>query len=318
MRYVENMNSQTAGDYEAWSDLVRVRVPAKVNVALCVGRRGDDGYHPLHTVFQALSLYDQVEVTPADEGAIDVDITGEDAEEIPRDGTDLATRAARLVRERYGRPDQGAHIRVTKSIPVAAGLAGGSADAAATLLACSVLWDLDTDPGALQALAGELGADVPFALLGGTALGTGRGTELLPLLTRGRYHWVLAFARRGLSTPSVYQRFDDTAGEGRDGLPPGLLEALASGDVPGVGARLCNDLQGPALELYGELAQTLRYGQGLDGVVGAVVSGSGPTCAFLLDEARAAKAVADEVARLPEVRGTLVAVGPVPGAQLLG
>ena len=312
------MSHQATDEAESTADAVHVRVPAKVNLALCVGARAEDGYHRLHTVFQALSLYDELTVWPAPDGVIDLEVRGRDAAQVPTDGTDLAVRAAAAVRQRYGDPRMGAHLQLTKAIPVAAGLAGGSADAAAALLACSVLWDLDTDPPALQELAAELGADVPFALLGGTALGTGRGTQLLPLLTRGQYHWALAFAERGLSTATVYQRFDDTTGAGSAALPDGLLEAMASGDVPAVGACLVNDLQPPALELMGELGQTLRYGELLDGVLGAVLSGSGPTCAFLCVDARAAKVVADRLAGLPTVRSAQVARGGVSGAQLLG
>jgi len=312
------MSSQAAGSLASLSEAVHVRVPAKVNLALCVHARGEDGYHPLRTVFQALSLYDDLVASPAPDGVVDLVVRGRDADQVPAGESNLAVRAGLAVRERYGTPDLGAHLLLTKSIPVAAGLAGGSADAAGALLACSVLWDLDTDPRALQEVAADVGADVPFALQGGTALGTGRGTQLLPLLTRGQYHWALAFGYRGLSTAAVYERFDQTTGRGLEELPEGLLEALASGDVPQVGARLANDLQAPALELYGELGQTLRYGSLLDGVVGAVLSGSGPTCAFLCTDARAAKVVADRLAGLPTVRAAQAVVGGVPGAQLLG
>jgi 4-diphosphocytidyl-2-C-methyl-D-erythritol kinase len=244
-------------------------------------------------------------------------VTGPDADLVPGDGTDLTVRAAALLRERYGSPELGARIQLTKSIPVAAGLAGGSADAAGALLACSVLWDLDTDPAVLSHLGAKLGADVPFALLGGTALGTGRGTELMPLLTRGRYYWALAYSAVGLSTPQVFAQFDQNAPAALPQLPDGLLRSLASGDVTAVGQCLVNDLQAPALVMRGELGQTLRYGAGLDGVVGAVLSGSGPTCAFLCTDARAAKATADRLSRLPTVRTAQVAVGAACGAQLL-
>ena len=318
MGYVVGMSSHAAGQDDLDPDAVRVRVPAKVNLALRVGPRGADGYHPLRTVFQALSLFDEMVVTDAREGVIDLVVAGEDADLVPTDGTDLAVRAALLLRERYGRPDLGAHIHLVKSIPVAAGLAGGSADAAGALLACSVLWDLDTDPAALSALGGELGADVPFALLGGTALGSGRGTELMPLLTRGRYHWALAFAHIGLSTPQVFTHFDRSGPSQLPALPDGLLQALASGDVAQVGRSLMNDLQRPALEMRGELGQTLRFGAGLDGVLGAVLSGSGPTCAFLCTDARAAKVAVDRLGQLPTVRAAVAAIGAAPGAQLLG
>ena len=311
------MSSHAAGQDDADPGAVRVRVPAKVNLALRVGPRGADGYHRLRTVFQALSLFDELEAVEAPDGVIDLTVTGEGADLVPTDGTDLAVRAAVLLRERYGSPELGAHLHLVKSIPVAAGLAGGSADAAGSLLACSVLWDLDTDPASLGALASELGADVPFALLGGTALGTGRGTQLMPLLTRGRYHWALAFADVGLSTAAVFTQFDRAGVVELPPLPEGLLQALASGDVPQVGRRLANDLQRTALSMRAELLATLRFGAGLDGVLGAVLSGSGPTCAFLCADARAAKVVADRLGQLPSVRAAEVAVGAAPGAQLL-
>ena len=317
MGYVDGMSHDVAGEAPSWSEVVRVRAPAKVNLALCVGARASDGYHPLRTIFQAVSLWDEVTATPAPGGVLDVVVEGRDASLVPTDGTDLTVRAAALLRQRCGTPGLGAHLHVAKAIPVAAGLAGGSADAAAALLACSVLWDLDTDPEMLAELGAELGSDVPFALLGGTALGTGRGSDLLPLLTRGRYQWVLAFAHRTLSTPAVYQRFDELIGCGRAELPAGLLEALVRGDAAAAGLRLANDLQGPAVDLYPELGQTLAFGTVLHGVLGSLVSGSGPTCAFLCADARSAAAVADRLAELPAVRATRLVAGAVPGAQLL-
>lgn len=299
-------------------DRVRVRVPAKVNLALRVGELGDDGYHPLGTVFQALSLFDEIEASRRDEG-IHLEMKGEGSEELPVDDSNLAVRAANLLRERYD-ITEGVDLRIRKHIPIAGGMAGGSANAAGVLTACSMLWDLDTQPEDLHDFAAELGSDVPFALVGGTARGTGRGTELVPMITRGTYHWVLAFAHDGLSTPAVFRRFDEmlAAGEVTPGteVPRELMDALAKGDVRGVGAALCNDLEAPALSLRPELGEVLEMGRAL-GVAGAVLSGSGPTCAFLAEGETAAMDLATQLSKNPRVRTVRRATAPVHGSRPL-
>ncbi|MGA4508031.1 4-(cytidine 5'-diphospho)-2-C-methyl-D-erythritol kinase [Propionibacteriaceae bacterium G1746] len=294
---------------------VKVRVPAKVNLALKVGALGDDGYHPLGTVFHALSLYDDVEARLAE--GLSCEMRGDSADTLPVDGSNLVMRAAALLRETYDCP-QGAEVSVLKTIPVAGGMAGGSADAAATLLACAMLWDLDTQPEDLHDLAAQLGSDVPFALVGGTARGAGRGTELVPMLSRGTYHWVLALADEGLSTPGVYRRFDEMVAAGEITpsieIPPALLNALAAGDVAGVGRELVNDLQAPAVSLRPELGDVLDTGRAA-GALGTVLSGSGPTCAFLVGSEEAAMDLATELSHHRSVWATRRAVGPVPGAR---
>lgn len=305
------MDNQTAGAS------IRVRVPAKINLALRVGPLGDDGYHPLGTVFQAVSLIDEVEALPCDDG-VRLSMRGEGAESLPVDGRNLAVRAAELLREHYG-VSEGVELRIRKHIPIAGGMAGGSADAAGALLACSMLWDLDTQPEDLHDFAAQLGSDVPFALMGGTARGAGRGTELAPMLTRGNYQWVLALAHEGLSTPAVFRRFDEMveAGEmvGSTEVPQGLMNALATGDVTALGAALCNDLEAPACSLRPELAGVLDTGRAAAGVVGGLLSGSGPTCAFLARGESAAMDLAAELNALPQVRAVRRAQGPVPGAR---
>ena len=294
---------------------VKVRVPAKVNLALKVGPLGVDGYHPLGTVFHAVSLYDDLEALPA--VGVSVDLRGEGADTLPRDITNLAVRAAHLLREAY-HVDHGVAMSGMTTIPVAGGMAGGSADAAAALLACAMLWDLDTQPEDLHDLAAKLGSDVPFALIGGTARGTGRGTELVPMISRGAYHWVLAMARDGLGTPQVYRRFDEmhAAGEIEAGtdIPRALMNALATGDVAGVGAALVNDLERPAVSLRPELGAVLDHGRQA-GVLGAMLSGSGPTCAFLVGSEAHAMDLAAEIKGHPSVWSVRRAVGPVPGAR---
>jgi 4-diphosphocytidyl-2-C-methyl-D-erythritol kinase len=292
-------------------------VPAKVNLSLVVGALADDGYHPLRTVFQAVSVFDELWFSNLPAGHVEVEVSGEGADLVPRDGSDLAARAARLLRKRYGLPRLGVKIEIKKSIPVAGGMAGGSADAAGALLGCSVLWDLDCGPAELAVLAAELGSDVPFALLGGTALGTGRGTDLVPMLTRGRYHWVFALAKKGLSTPDVFAAFDKLTLKGVGKSPMPLQEALTHGDAAAVGKHLSNDLLPAALKLYPQVADTLRVGARIPGVLGTVLAGSGPTCAFLCGSAAQAADVAVEIAELPEVRDTRIASGPVSGAMLL-
>ncbi|WP_394276261.1 4-(cytidine 5'-diphospho)-2-C-methyl-D-erythritol kinase [Luteococcus sp.] len=301
---------------------VRVRVPAKVNLALCVGDLDQDGYHPLGTVFHALGIYDEVVASPAPDGHTSLTISGEGADELPTDERNLAWRAARLLAGRHGDPAMGVALHLKKQIPVAGGMAGGSADAAGALLACSVLWDLDTTPDDLHSLAAELGSDVPFGLLGGTAIGRGRGDQLVPMITRGTYHWVLAMAHEGLGTPGVFRRFDEL--QARPGarpsstdIPSGVTAALACGDVRALGAALCNDLQEAALDLRPELRETLQAG--LDaGALGALVSGSGPTCAFLAANEAAAMDLRAALGQAPTVRATRRTTGPVPGASLIG
>lgn len=226
-------------------DWVRVRASGKINLALRVGVAGTpSGYHPLATVFQSVSLFDEVSVRWAEPGRFSVSVVGEQADQVPCDDRNLAVKAARLLAQHYGPNRFGADIVIRKTIPVAGGMAGGSADAAGALLACSVLWDLDTAPDELRGMFGaQLGADVPFQLMGGTALGTGRGDELMPVLSRGSYHWVLALSEHELSTPAVFRRFDELNPDAPDelSLPTDVMNAQ-TGDAAALGAALVNDL----------------------------------------------------------------------------
>jgi 4-diphosphocytidyl-2-C-methyl-D-erythritol kinase len=268
---------------------VTVRAPAKINLQLAVGAPGADGYHSLATVFHAVGLYDEVTASPADEAGergVQLTVEGDQAELVPVDDTNLASRAAVLLARRTGRP---AHVRLhlRKGIPVAGGMAGGSADAAAALVACDLLWRTGLAREELQEIGAELGADVPFALVGGTAIGTGRGDVLTPALARGDFHWVLAVSGEGLSTPAVYAECDRLRG-GRPVIEPRVsdrfMQALRSGDAAAVGAELSNDLQEAALSLRPSLRQTLAVGAEF-ATLGAIVSGSGPTVAFLVADA---------------------------------
>ena len=299
---------------------VRVRVPAKINTALAVGPRRADGFHDLSTVFHAVSLYDEVLATERADDQIRLTMVGEGSEELACDDTNLATRAALLLRERYGSPELGVELHIDKHVPMAGGMAGGSADAAATLLACAECWRLETTLDELIELAAELGSDVPFLLLGGNALGTGRGEKLRKLPDSGRLEWVFALADHGLSTPQVYRRYDEMAEEGRlqpsAELPPEQLAELFSGEPVRVAAALRNDLQAPALDLYPELGQTLAAGGDAPGVLGALVCGSGPTCAFLCIDADAADELASRLTTARTVRDVRRGHGPVPGPEV--
>jgi 4-diphosphocytidyl-2-C-methyl-D-erythritol kinase len=313
-------NGSTASEWVPTGS-VTVRVPGKVNLYLAVGDRRDDGYHELTTIFHAVSLLDEVTVRNAD--VLSLQMSGEGVDSLPADERNLAWRAAELMAEHVGRAPDVA-ITIEKSIPVAGGMAGGSADAAAVLVAMNALWELGVPRRDLHALAAQLGSDVPFALHGGTALGTGRGEELATVLARNTFHWVLAFAEGGLSTPAVFTEIDrlrETAGSGRDQPPrledpEPLLAALASGDPARLAPLLGNDLQPAALSLDPRLRRTLRAGTEA-GALAGLVSGSGPTCAFLCASSAAAIDVGAQLAGAGVCRTVRVASGPVHGARVV-
>ncbi|WP_198344289.1 4-(cytidine 5'-diphospho)-2-C-methyl-D-erythritol kinase [Mycobacterium dioxanotrophicus] len=298
---------------------VTVRVPGKVNLYLAVDDLREDGYHELTTVFHAVSLTDEVTVRNAD--MLSVTMSGEGVEALPTDERNLAWRAAVLLADHVGRAPDVA-IAIDKSIPVAGGMAGGSADAAGVLVAMNTLWELGVPRRDLHALAARLGSDVPFALHGGTALGSGRGEELATVLARNTFHWVLAFAHRGLSTPKVFGELDRLRADASRDEPPRaeepepVLAALASGDAAELASLLGNDLQPAALSLYPELRRTLRAGVEA-GALAGIVSGSGPTCAFLCASATAAVDVGAQLAGAGVCRTVRVTSGPVHGARVV-
>ncbi|WP_371616245.1 4-(cytidine 5'-diphospho)-2-C-methyl-D-erythritol kinase [Streptomyces sp. NBC_00454] len=297
------------------SGAVTVRVPAKVNVQLAVGAARPDGFHDLANVFLAVSLYDEVTAAPA--AALTVSCAGPDADQVPLDRTNLAARAAEILAARNGlAPD--VHLHIEKRIPVAGGMAGGSADGAAALLACDALWGLKTPAEELLAICAELGSDVPFSLVGGAALGTGRG-EILTPVAAGAFHWVFAVADGGLSTPAVFREFDRLTAGTQVPAPeasPALLAALASGDPDALAATLANGLQAAAFSLRPQLADTLAAGTGA-GALAGLVSGSGPTTAFLVRDAESAAKVAAALEASGTCRSTHTASSPAPGATLL-
>ncbi|MEU8852467.1 4-(cytidine 5'-diphospho)-2-C-methyl-D-erythritol kinase [Streptomyces sp. NPDC048564] len=296
---------------------VTVRVPAKVNVQLAVGAARPDGFHDLANVFLAVGLYDEVTVTPSPDG-LRVTCDGPDADQVPLDRTNLAARAALALAERRGL-DAAVHLHIAKDIPVAGGMAGGSADGAGALLACDALWGTHASHEELLDICAELGSDVPFSLVGGAALGTGRGEKLRTLDVGGTFHWVFAMADRGLSTPAVFREFD-RLGEGTDIPEPvasePLLAALAKGDPEALAAAVSNDLQPAALSLFPELADTLAAGRAA-GALTALVSGSGPTTAFLARDPESAVKVADTLRASGTCRSVRTASGPAQGATVV-
>jgi 4-diphosphocytidyl-2-C-methyl-D-erythritol kinase len=331
---------------------VTVRVPAKLNLQLAVGPPRADGYHDLVTVFHAVSLFDEITARPAERDGVSV--SGEGADRVPEDGDNLALRAVAALRAAAAADAGGVHITIAKRIPVAAGLAGGSADAAAALVACNELWGTGLGQPQLLEIAAQVGSDVAFAVLGGTAVGRGRGERLTQALAPATsYHWVLAFADGHLSTPAVYAALDQLRaaeaggpaaesdgpaaesdgsavehgaaakqgsaakhGSGEPVLDAALMSALRSGDARQLGRALSNDLQPAALSLFPALRKTLAAGLEL-GALGALVSGSGPTCLFLAASADRALDLAASLSGAGVCRSVARATGPVPGAAVV-
>ncbi len=313
---------------------VTARVPAKVNLQLSVGPPRADGYHDLVTVFHALALFDEVTVAPAETDSVRV--SGEGAASVPLGRDNLAARAVAALTDAVGagcRDEPGVAIEIRKRIPVAAGLAGGSADAAAALVACNELWGTGLSQQELAEVAGRVGSDVAFALLGGTAIGIGRGEQVTPALVYGTYHWVLAFAAEQLSTAAVYAACDRLrTAPARDGsgstgqsaarpwtapeVSTALMAALRGGDPAEVGPLLVNDLQPAAISLLPRLRQALAAGRE-HGALGAIVSGSGPTCAYLARDGAHARDLAVALTSAGVCRSVVSVTGPAPGATVL-
>ncbi len=304
---------------------VRARASGKVNLQLSVGPLGDDGYHPLATVFQAVDLFETVTAATRDDGAITLTMDWaphlqDSALPVPLDDSNLAWRAAEAVRGAFGIVD-GVDLHILKGVPVAGGMAGGSADAAAALLACAEVWDCGVTRADLHDLAVGLGADVPFCLMGHTAIGLGRGEQLSPAMTHGEFHWVFAVQHSGLSTPAVFQRFDQMVELGEiittaPRVDTEVMAALIAGDASRLGAALSNDLEAPAVSLAPGLASVIDIMEDA-GALGVVVSGSGPTVAALARSRQHALAMGAVIttARVADV--VVTASGPAPGAVLL-
>lgn len=293
---------------------IHVRAPGKINLALKVGPAGDDGYHRLVSVFQAVSLYEDVRAEPAT--GISVSVSGRHADAVPTDGRNLAVRAARLLSDAT-HVHEGVHLHLTKDVPTAGGMGGGSADAAAALLACDLLWETGLARDELAELAAELGADVPFALTGLTAVGTGRGDVVSPAMARGQFHWVLALQDRGLSTPEVFAHFDARRPDPPEPELPGpLMAALLVGEPEALAPHLVNDLEPAALELAPHLRPVLAAARDA-GALAQIVSGSGPTVVALAASQAHSHTIADSLRRAGVADDVVEVTGPVPGARVL-
>jgi 4-diphosphocytidyl-2-C-methyl-D-erythritol kinase len=296
---------------------VRVRVPAKINLHLGVGPMRTDGFHDLNTIYHAISIFDELRASSGD--TLTLTMEGEGAGELALDDSNLVIRAARALAA-HARVPAYARLHLRKSIPLAGGLAGGSADAAAALLACDTLWGTGVPRDELAEIGATLGSDIPFLLHGGTALGTGHGETVSPVLARPTtWHWVVAIADGGLSTPEVYRELDRLR---ESPWPPtalgsadALMAALRQRRPEVLGAALGNDLQPAALALRPELADVLKAGYDA-GAVAGLVSGSGPTCVFLAADGPHAERVAARLNTSGVCREARTARGPMPGARV--
>jgi len=298
---------------------VRVRAPGKLNLFFEVGGVQDDGYHDVASAYQAVSLFEDVWASPSDEFTVSISGTV-DVSGVPADDRNLAVRAARLVAQRIGHTG-GVHLDIVKHVPVAGGMGGGSADAAAALVACDALWGAELGSAELYKLAARLGADVPFALMGGTAIGTGRGDQLSPALAKGRFDWVVVPSEAGLSTPEVYAHLDELRTRpdiGASGAVPevaaGVLHALRAGDPIALAEHTRNDLQIAALSLRPELREALELGEE-SGALAGMVSGSGPTLAFLTADPESALEL--QITLSAAGYEALHVHGPVAGARVV-
>ncbi|WP_338748520.1 4-(cytidine 5'-diphospho)-2-C-methyl-D-erythritol kinase [Janibacter alittae] len=296
---------------------VTVRVPAKINLELFVGPRGEDGYHSLATVYQAVGIHD--EVTAAYDNEWGCSVSGRDADRVPTGEGNLALTAARMLAERTGGQDP-VHLSIRKEIPVAGGMAGGSADAAAALLACDALWGTGLSKDDLDEVAAEIGSDVPFLLHGGTAVGSGRGEVVTAVLAKGAYHWVFVpSVDAGLSTPAVYRAFDERmAGMAIEDPTPSaaLMSALRAGDPMALAPVLDNDLQPDAIGLRPDIGEVIEAAMGF-GALAAIVSGSGPTVAVLAESTEGAIDLAVSLTASGVAGDILRATGPVAGAHII-
>ncbi len=298
---------------------VTARVPAKVNLQLSVGPLGADGFHEVTTVFQAISLFDDVTVATGDKGeGVKLSISGITATGVPTDNSNLAVKAAQLMIKKYDLPADLA-IKLKKEIPVAGGMAGGSADAAGVIVGLDSLFELGLSRDVMESVGGQIGSDVPFSICGGVAIGSGRGDQITPALAKGSYNWVLALSGQGLATPSVYGECDRLR-EGLSIAPPAvsepLMQALRAGDAKALGKALTNELQPAACSLRPALRLVLDVGVDY-GALGGIVSGSGPTVAFLVSNDEHAMDLTVALSSSGVVSSVVRATGPVNGARII-
>lgn len=301
---------------------VIARAPGKLNLALHVGDVDERGMHPLATVFQAISVFEEVTATQSPYGAgISISVSGRDAARVPTDSSNLVYRAALEVAYRSGLVGEGevpdVHLHIEKTIPVGGGMGGGSADAAAAITACHHLWKTSLSHQELDAIGAGLGADVTFCLHGGTAMGTGYGEQLMPVLTSGKYHWLFAMSSEPISTAEAYRTLDSVDREIAQSLEvnAGLLTALRAGKADRVGLELANDFNPVAVDAQPHLAEIMQLVEDY-GAAGSVVCGSGPTVAILVQSAQHARDVKAAVEEQCLATEVLSAVGPVPGSRI--
>ena len=294
---------------------VTALAPGKINPLLRVGPPRADGYHELLTCFLAVNIMETVTVWPADE--FSVTLQGDaHPDEVPLDGTNLVMKVARALGDVLGRVEPVA-IHIHKKIPVGGGMAGGSADAAAALLALDELWRGGLSTEALRNIAADIGSDVPFLLEGGACVGRGRGEILRPVKSSPLW-WVVIPQPTQLSTPAMYQRLDELRAHEDvvlpDDVPEAFLEALFEGDAEALGPLLQNDMQRSALDALPALATTLEWGVDA-GALGVLVSGSGPTLVWLARSQQHAK----ELSAGLDNRGlfSMVTSSPARGAHLV-
>jgi 4-diphosphocytidyl-2-C-methyl-D-erythritol kinase len=254
--------------------MIGAKAPAKINLFFEVGPKRQDGYHDVVSIYQSLDLFEEVFVEPATDWKITVQ--GEISEEqrllVPLDETNLVIKAARALAKQVGIDNpQPMHFTIHKKVPSAGGVAGGSADAAAALVALNEAWCLGLESQQLATVAAQLGADVPFALLGGTALGVDSGVELSKLSDLDNRFVLLVFSYPGLPTGKVFEVFDRL-------FPKGDLRASANDLQSGFDISLAgrNSLLAPALQLRPDLAELMATVP-----EGAKLSGSGPTLYLL-------------------------------------
>jgi 4-diphosphocytidyl-2-C-methyl-D-erythritol kinase len=295
-----------------------VLAPGKVNAGLKVGGPQADGYHDLATLYVAVSCYDEITIAPA--RRLQITVSGPSADQVPSDGSNLAARAAVLLGDRCGIAPS-VHIHINKRIPVCGGMAGGSSDAAAVLLACNAMWGTGLGIPELGALGAKLGVDVPFCLLGGAAIGRGRGDLLDPLTVARPFHWVFAISHDGLSTPAMFKALDErrerTASPiAAPVLSDGLLRAFVSGDPHRLASEMVNDFDSVAAELRPSLVDTRRIGLEA-GALAGLLAGTGATYAFLAAGAEEARIVGERLWASGNCAAVRIAQGPVPGPEIV-
>ncbi|KAE8316457.1 4-diphosphocytidyl-2-C-methyl-D-erythritol kinase [Aspergillus transmontanensis] len=280
---------------------ITLQIPAKLNLYLHAGALRQDGYHDITMVYQAISLYDTMTISPSqDPQEFTMTVSGMDSDRIPADARNLVIKAAKRLADFSGISHQALHFDLVKSIPTEAGLGGGSADAAAALVGCNHIWKTGLDNEQLMDIGAHIGEDVPFFIRGLVGIGTGYHQPVIPVdvdtESMRTWHWVLGIMPRGLSTKLVFERSDNTPFRH---LTPYLN----------------NNLQEAAEELDPDIGVALRMGREVGAIV-SLMAGSGTTCLFLAGDEEHAERLAGELSDRNIFRKVVRAVGPVEGVRL--